>query len=310
MREFSHKPVLLHEVLEAIQPRSGGLYLDGTAGGGGHSAALLEASSPHGRLVALDRDDAALEAAAKVLERYAGRWELHRANYAEMRKFVEDESCDGVLLDLGVSSPQLDRGERGFSFQQDGPLDMRMDRRDPVTAADVVNTWPEEELANLFFELGEERASRRIARSLVQHRAARKIETTGQLASLVSAAAGGGHHRIHPATKVFQALRMEVNRELDALESGLNEAWQVLKPGGRLAVITFHSLEDRIVKDFGRSLERDYSFEGEVDLPELRQPKAPEARVLTRKPVTASDTELEENPRARSAKLRTLEKLP
>lgn len=310
MREFVHKPVLLREVLEALQPRAGGLYLDCTAGGGGHSAALLEASAPDGRVVALDRDDAALDAAAKKLERFAGRWELHRANYVEMRNFVENESCDGVLLDLGVSSPQLDWAERGFSFQQEGPLDMRMDRRDPVTAADIVNTWPEEELAHLFWELGEERGSRRIAHAIAQHRAARKIETTAQLATIVAAQAPRGHHKIHPATKVFQALRMEVNRELDALEDGLAEAWQVLKPGGRLAVITFHSLEDRIVKDFGRALERDYTFEGEADLPELRQPKAPEARLITRKPATASEAELRENPRARSAKLRAIEKLP
>jgi 16S rRNA (cytosine1402-N4)-methyltransferase len=302
--------VLLREVVEALHPRPGGLYLDGTAGGGGHAAALLEASAPSGRLVALDRDEAALDAAAKRLEQFAGRWELHHANYVEMRNFVENESCDGVLLDLGVSSPQLDWAERGFSFQQEGPLDMRMDRRDPVTAADIVNTWPEDELAHLFWELGEERASRRIAHAIAQHRAARRIETTAQLASMVAAQAPRGHHKIHPATKVFQALRMEVNREVEALEDGLAEAWQALKPGGRLAVIAFHSLEDRIVKEFGRALERDYVFEGAVDLPELRQPKAPEARLLTRKPVTASEAELKDNPRARSARLRALEKLP
>lgn len=307
MEAFVHKPVLLREVIEALGPRSGGLYLDGTVGGGGHAAAILEASAPDGRLIGLDRDDAALEAAGKRLEGFAGRHELHRANYVEMRNFVQNESCDGVLLDLGVSSPQLDWGARGFSFQKDGPLDMRMDRREPVTAADIINTWPEEELANLFWELGEERQSRKIARTIAKHRAARRIETTGQLAALVAGEMRGG--KIHPATKVFQALRMEVNRELDALETGLSEAWGVLKPGGRLAVITFHSLEDRMVKNFGRELEREYRVEGEVDLPELRQPKEPEARMVTRKPITAGDDELRENPRARSAKLRVLEKL-
>jgi 16S rRNA (cytosine1402-N4)-methyltransferase len=309
VREFVHKPVLLGEVARELRPRSGGLYLDGTLGGGGHAAAILEASSPDGRLIGLDRDDAALEAAGRRLEKFAGRHELHRANYAEMRNFVENESCDGILLDLGVSSPQLDWGERGFSFQQEGPLDMRMDRRDPVTAADIVNTWPEEELANLFWELGEERNSRRIARVIARHRAARKFETTSQLASLV-AAQSGGRQKIHPATQVFQALRMEVNRELEALETGLEEAWEALKPGGRLAVIAFHSLEDRTVKDFGRGLERDYIAPAEVDIPEMRRPKEPEARVVTRKPITASDDEARENPRARSAKLRVLEKLP
>ena len=295
--------------MEALQPKSEGLYLDGTLGGGGHAAALLEASGPGGRLIGLDRDDAALEAAGVRLAGFGERFELHRANYVEMRNFVENESCDGVLLDLGVSSPQLDWAERGFSFQQDGPLDMRMDRRDPLTAADIVNTWPEEELANLFWELAEERNSRRIARAIAQHRAARRFETTNQLATVVAANTGGGWQKIHPATKVFQALRMEVNRELDALEDGLNEAWRVLKPGGRLAVITFHSLEDRIVKDFGRELERDYSIPEEVDVPELRQPKEPEARVVTRKPITPGEDEVRANPRARSAKLRVLEKL-
>lgn len=295
--------------MDALQPRSGGRYVDGTLGGAGHAAAILEASSPDGRLVGLDRDDTALEAAEKRLERFAGRFELHRANYVEMRNFVECESCDGVLLDLGVSSPQLDWGERGFSFQQEGPLDMRMDRRDPVTAADIVNTWPEEELARLFWELGEERDSRRIARAIVRRRDARKFETTQQLAGFVAEQTGGGRQRIHPATRVFQALRLEVNRELDALESGLHEAWGVLKPGGRLVVIAFHSLEDRLVKDFGRALERDYQTAGEADVPELRSPKPIEARILTRRPVTPTEAEVATNPRARSAKLRVLEKL-
>jgi 16S rRNA (cytosine1402-N4)-methyltransferase len=164
-----------------------------------------------------------------------------------MRNFLENESCDGILLDLGVSSLQLDWAERGFSFQQEGPLDMRMDQRDPVTAADIVNTWPEEELANLFWELGEDRASRRIAQGLARRRAVRKFETTTDLAEFVSGIVGRGKAKIHPATRVFQALRMEVNRELDAVEDGIAAAWRVLKPGGRLAVITFHSIEDKIV---------------------------------------------------------------
>jgi 16S rRNA (cytosine1402-N4)-methyltransferase len=301
---------LFQEVLEGLHPADGKLYLDGTLGGGGHAEGILEASAPNGRLVGLDRDEAAITAAQERLARFTGRFELHRANFAALDNFAKPFSCDGVVLDLGVSSPQLDQGERGFSFQQDGPLDMRMDRRDPVTAAVIVNTWPEEELANLFWELGEEPASRRIARELVKRRAVRTFETTGDLAGFLKSAIGRGKQKIHPATRVFQALRIEVNRELDALEDGLAAAWTVLKPGGRLAVITFHSLEDRIVKQFGRQLERDYHVEGEADIPELRIPKKPEGHFTSRKPITASERELQENPRARSAKLRVLEKLP
>lgn len=255
----------------------------------------------------MDRDQQALKAARERLAPFEGRFELHLANYAQMERFAAPESCDGVLLDLGVSSPQLDLAERGFSFQAEGPLDMRMDRRDPVTAADIVNTWPEEELANLFRELGEEPASRRIARLIAQRRAVKTFTTTTELAELISREMKRG--KIHPATKVFQALRMEVNRELDALEDGLESAWNVLKKGGRLAVITFHSLEDRIVKNFGRNLARDYDFEGSEDIPELRSPREPLAEIITRKPVVAGEAELAENPRARSAKLRVLKKL-
>jgi 16S rRNA (cytosine1402-N4)-methyltransferase len=307
--EFIHQSVLLREVLEALQPRSGRLLLDGTLGGGGHSFEWLQASSPEGRLIGLDRDEAALGAASERLKGFAGRYELHRANFANMDSFAAEESCDAVLLDLGVSSPQLDWAERGFSFLREGPLDMRMDSRDPVKAADIVNTWPEEEMATLFWELGEERASRRIASAISKRRVVRKFESTADLAGVIAAQVGFGKQRIHPATKVFQALRMEVNRELDALEEGLNAAWSVLKPQGRLAVITFHSLEDRMVKEFGRELEREYTVEGEMDVPALRKPKAPEARLITRKPVVASDDEIKRNPRARSAKLRVIEKL-
>jgi 16S rRNA (cytosine1402-N4)-methyltransferase len=305
--EFVHQSVLLREVLQALQPASGRLLLDGTLGGAGHSYAWLEMSSPGGRLIGLDRDQAALRAAEERLQIFSGRFELHRANFANLDEFASSESCDAVLLDLGVSSPQLDWADRGFSFMREGPLDMRMDQRDPITAATIVNTWPEEELANLFWELGEERASRRIANLITKRRVVRPFENTTDLAELIAKNLGRG--KIHPATKVFQSLRMEVNRELDALEAGLQGAWDSLKPNGRLAVITFHSLEDRIVKDFGRGLERDYFVEADVDRPEFRQPKQPEAKVITRKPVTPADDELQHNPRARSAKLRVIEKL-
>ena len=308
MPEFLHKTVLLREVLEALRPRSGQVFVDGTLGGAGHSFAWLEASAPDGRLIGLDRDEAALAAARERLDLFAGRFQLHRANFANLDEIIPETSCDSVLFDLGVSSPQLDRAERGFSFQREGPLDMRMDQREQVTAADIVNTWPEEELAHLFWELGEERSSRKIASAIAKRRVVRKFETTSDLADVVAQQIRRGKQKIHPATKVFQALRMEVNREIDALESGLEAAWRVLKPGGRLAVITFHSLEDRIVKDFGRTLERDYIVPGDIDVPELREPKEPEAEVITRKPIVASEAEVRENPRARSAKLRVIEK--
>jgi 16S rRNA (cytosine1402-N4)-methyltransferase len=261
--------------------------VDGTTGAAGHAFEILKAN-PRARLIGLDRDDAALEAAAERLREFAGRFELHRANFVEIEEYAAAESCDGVLLDLGVSSPQLDSAERGFSFQKEGPLDMRMDRRDEVTAAVIVNTWPEEELARLFWELGEEKTSRKLAAAISKRRVVRPFETTTDLAEFVRGLTGRGSQKIHPATRIFQALRMEVNRELDAVQDGIEAAWRVLKPGGRLAVITFHSLEDRVVKEFGRALERDYRFEGEVDIPELRIPKAPEAKWISRKPVVPS----------------------
>jgi 16S rRNA (cytosine1402-N4)-methyltransferase len=234
---------------------------------------------------------------------------LHRANFAELEQWAEPSSCDGVLLDLGVSSPQLDHAERGFSFQHEGPLDMRMDRREELTAEEIVNTWPEEELARIFWELGDERASRRIARAIASRRAVKKIHTTKELADVIASEIPRGGQKTHPATRVFQALRITVNREFESLNAGLNGAMRVLKPGGRLAVITFHSIEDRMVKEFGRALERDYEFSGEVDLPEFRKPKRREARWVSRKAILPSEEEMRENPRSRSAQLRVLEKI-
>jgi 16S rRNA (cytosine1402-N4)-methyltransferase len=234
---------------------------------------------------------------------------LHQANFSEMEQFAASERCDGVLLDLGISSPQIDRAERGFSFQEAGPLDMRMNREDNVTAAQIVNTWSAEDLASLFWRLGEERESRRLARAIERRRKARVFSTTKDLADLIAAEMPRGGRKAHPATRVFQALRMEVNRELESLQKGLTAAWAVLKSTGRLTVITFHSLEDRMVKEFGRKLARDYEVSGEVDVPELRRPREPQARWVSRKAIVPSDEELEANPRARSAQLRVLEKL-
>ena len=309
MTDFIHEPVLLEEVLEALSPVSGGLYVDGTVGGGGHSEAILEACSPEGRLVAFDRDDWALEAAAKRVARCGNRRERHRVALAGLAKRLVKRPCDGVLLDLGVSSPQLDEAERGFSFQSDGPLDMRMDRRQPVTAEQLVNELEPEELAEIFWKLGGERKSRRIARAIVEQRSMQRLETTLQLAEVVERACPRRGARTHPATGVFQALRMAVNDELGQVERGLEAGWSVLKPGGRMAVITFHSGEDRAVKKFSRNLARPYTVRGEVDLPELREPREPLARELSRRAIKPSEAELDRNPRSRSAQLRVLEKM-
>ena len=309
MTEFIHEPVLLEEVLLALQPAAGRLYVDGTVGGGGHAEAILEASGPGGRLVGFDRDDWALAAAARRLKRFGERLELHREPFAGLAKCLAKASCDGVLLDLGVSSPQLDEAERGFSFQVEGPLDMRMDRRQPVSAAQLVNELEAGELATIFWELGGERRSRRIARAIVEQRDMQRIETTLQLADTVERACPRRGARTHPATGVFQALRMAVNDELGQVQAGLDAAWSVLKPGGCLAVITFHSGEDRLVKQFSRRLAKPYTVRGDVDVPELREPREPLARELSRKAIKPSDVEVGRNPRSRSAQMRAMEKL-
>jgi len=308
--EFIHKSVMAAEVLNALKPQAGGRYADGTLGGAGHAALMLDASSPTGWLCGCDRDGVAVEVAKKRLaERFTGRFELRRGNFSELADWVPAQSCDGVLLDLGVSSPQLDTAGRGFSFQQDGPLDMRMDDRQPLTAADLINDESAEELARIFWEYGDERESRRFARAMVHDRALRKFETTRQLAELIERLAPRAGKKAHPATKVFQALRIAVNDEIGSLRRGLAAVVKILKPGGRLAVITFHSLEDREVKQFGRERTRDYTFPGEVDVPELRQPCVPELKWVSRKAILPGDGELNENPRARSAQLRVLEKI-
>lgn len=307
--EFLHRTVLLRESVEALRPGPQGRYVDGTVGGAGHAEAILEASAPGGWLCGLDRDSRALEAAARRLERFAGRFELHRGDFADMERWVKPGSCDGVLLDLGVSSPQLDEAERGFSFQQDGPLDMRMDREQPISAADVVNGWEMKELENIFRDYADEPHAGRLARGIVRERSVRPFQTTGQLAAFIERECPRRGARVHPATRVFQAVRMAVNDELGSLRRGLDASLRVLKPGGRLAVITFHSVEDRLVKHFGREKERDYTFPGEVDLPELRMPRQPELRRVNRKALAASESETRENPRSRSAQLRVFEKI-
>jgi 16S rRNA (cytosine1402-N4)-methyltransferase len=292
-----------------LRPGPRGCFADGTVGGGGHAAAVLAASSPDGWLYGCDRDGAAVEAAMRRLAEFAGRWEIRRGNYAELADWVPAGSCDGVLLDLGVSSVQLDRPERGFSFSQDGPLDMRMDDRQSRTAADWVNGASEEELAGIFWEYGGERDARRLARAVGRERQNRRLTTTGQLAGLIERLKPRRGGKSHPATKVFQALRIAVNDELSSLKHGLAGALRILKPGGRLVVITFQSLEVRCVKEFGRVRTRDYDVAGETDVPELRVPRAAEMKWIARSGLTPGAAELADNPRSRSAQMRVLEKL-
>jgi 16S rRNA (cytosine1402-N4)-methyltransferase len=307
--DFVHKPVMVAEVLAAVQPRPDGRYVDGTLGGSGHAEAILDASAPSGWLSGCDRDGAAIEAAAVRLARFAGRFELRRGDFAELAEWLPAASCDAVLLDLGVSSAQLDTAERGFSFQHEGPLDMRLDVRGGRTAADLVNSADAGELAKLFWEFGEEREARRFARAIADERRHRPFTTTRQLAVLIERLSPRRGRRTHPATQVFQALRMAVNDELGSLQRGLGAALSILKPGGRLVVITFQSLEDRRVKLFGREVARAYSFPGPVDVPELRQPRAPQMRWVSRRAIQPSPAEVAANPRARSAQLRVLEKV-
>ena len=310
MLDFIHKTVMAAEVLNALKPKPSGRYADGTLGGAGHAASILTASSPTGWLFGCDRDGAAIEAANRRLaEKFAGRFEIRRGNFEEMAGWIPAAACDGVLLDLGVSSPQLDSPERGFSFQHDGPLDMRMDTRQALTAADLVNGTDAEELAGIFWEFGGERESRRFAKAMAHDRERQKFETTRQLAELIERLSPRCGKKAHPATRVFQALRIAVNDEMGSLKRGLEAAVKILKPGGRLAVITFHSLEDRVVKDFGRAQARDYVFAGGVDIPELREPRTPELKWITRKAIKPGEDELNENPRSRSAQLRVLEKM-
>lgn len=302
-----HIPVLYQEVLEYLQPEPGRLYIDGTVGAGGHTAALLHASAPDGRLLAFDRDPAAIAHSRQRLAEFANRVVFVQASYAEMAALAPAlgfEQVDGILLDLGLSSRQLDDAERGFSFMEDGPLDMRFDPTDGRSAADLVNTLPEAALAEIFWQYGEVRQSRKFARAIVHHR---PIETTGQLADLIVQESGGRRGRIHPATQLFQALRIAVNDELGMLEKGLKAAVELLKPGGRLAVISFHSLEDRLVKNFIRDQSRDCICPPQQPL--CTCDVQPALKAVTRKVVRPSEKEVAENPRSRSAKMRVAERM-
>lgn len=287
-----HTPVLLEEVLRQLQPRSGCLYVDGTLGGGGHAEVILRVSAPDGRVIGLDQDDEAIATSRERLSEFGARAQLVTANFSELREVLaklQVAGVDGVIFDLGVSSRQLDEPTRGFSFQRDGPLDMRMSKTASLTAREVLATETQEELARIFFVYGEERRSRAIAKRIVEQRKHEPLETTAQLVRLIERVLGPKRGKVHPSTRAFQALRIHVNRELDNLREGLAAATEALNPAGRLVVISFHSLEDRIVK---------WHFRGTASL-----------RVLTKKPVMAGEEECAANPRSRSAKLRAAEKM-
>lgn len=307
---FEHVPVLFNEVIDSLNIKADGTYMDGTVGGAGHSSGICERLGEEGHLIAVDRDNVALKTAASRLEKFKCAKTFIHANYSDVEKIkAEVGTVDGILLDLGVSSYQLDTPERGFSYMHDAPMDMRMNEDDLFTASTVVNEYPEAELFRIIKEYGEERWASRIAKFIVKARADAKIETTGQLVEIIKAAIPASARRTgpHPAKRTFQAIRIEVNGELDHLKVAMEKLPELLAPGGRMSVITFHSLEDRIVKD---------AFNNRVnpctcppELPVCVCGKLADVRKITRKPIIASEHELEENPRARSAKLRVIEKI-
>lgn len=308
---FSHRSVLLEECMTGLAIRPDGIYIDGTAGGGGHSA-VIASRLDTGRLIAIDQDEAAIEAAGKRLAPYGDRARVVRSNFcelAEVCRTLQIEAIDGLLLDLGVSSYQLDTPERGFSYQSDAPLDMRMDKRRSLSAWQVVNEYSEVRIKQLLYEYGEERYAPAIAAAIVRERAKHTVDTTAQLSELIKyaippAAREGGHH---PAKRSFQAIRIEVNGELNVIEPAIRDAVSLLRPGGRIAVITFHSLEDRIVKQTFADLAKGCTCP--KDFPVCVCGKKPRLRVVTKKPILPGTVELAENPRSRSAKLRVAEKL-
>lgn len=308
MSDYQHQPVLLEEVVEALNIRPEGKYLDGTFGRGGHSRAILARLSKEGCLFALDRDPEAISAGGRLLGSDP-RFFIAQGNFAEMERYVRawgvEEGLDGILLDLGVSSPQLDDPGRGFSFMGDGPLDMRMNPQQGVTAAEWLAEAPERELARVFWEFGEERHARRIARSIVMARQEQRLETTGQLARLIENTIGRREKKKHPATRCFQAIRIFINNEMANLAQGLETAIRELRPGGRLVVISFHSLEDRLVKRTIREAARPGQVRRNI-------PEHPDWKAILKpvgKAIRASAEELSVNPRARSAVMRIAEKL-
>ena len=309
--EFSHKSVLLDECIEGLNIRPDGIYLDGTLGGAGHSSEIVKRLTT-GRLIGVDRDEVALKAAGERLAPYADRVTLVHSNFSEIASVLDDlglDQIDGMLFDLGVSSPQLDDAERGFSYMADAPLDMRMNRQDSLSAWDVVNTWDRSELKRILYEYGEERYAPQIAAAIERRRNEKPIETTLELADVIRSAMPPQalREKQHPAKRSFQAIRIAVNDELASVSRMLEAAIPRLRKGGRLAVITFHSLEDRIVKSAMQQAAKGCTCPPEF--PICVCGKKPQVKLVTRKPIISGAKELDENPRARSAKLRVAEKL-
>lgn len=311
MIAFSHKPVLLEECMQGLLLKAGGVWFDGTVGGGGHSYEILKRTSPSGQLIATDLDENAIAAASARLSEFSGRFRIYKNNYKNYAAVLEDAGVaelDGVLLDFGVSSFQLDERERGFSYMQDAPLDMRMDASAPFTAEDAVNGYTEEELAKILKEYGEERFAKNIARNIAAARKKSRIRTTGELAKIVEESIPAKFRQNGPcARKTFQAIRIEVNGELEGLEEAVKGLALRLKKGGRICILTFHSLEDRIVKNAFRDLATDCICD--KSLPVCVCGKKKEVEIITHKPLTASAEELQNNSRAKSAKLRIAERV-
>ena len=312
MSGFHHIPILRDTVVSLLAPQRGGTFVDGTLGGGGHAEAVLERLPEDGRLYGIDRDSAAIEAASLRLTRFGEAFTAIRGNFFDMKRLLAGQGvmeADGILLDLGVSSHQLDTPERGFSYHEDAPLDMRMDPSAPLSAYDVVNGYPAEALARIIREYGEERYAMRVADAIVREREKAPLDSTVSLADIVKHAmpAPARREQQHPARRTFQALRIEVNGELAGLSDALTDAYDLLRSGGVLAVITFHSLEDRIVKQAFKTFENPCTCDPRA--PICTCGKKPTARMLTKKPIVAGEAELKENPRARSAKLRAIQKL-
>ncbi len=310
--EFSHKSVLLDECLTGLDIKPDGIYIDGTAGGGGHSYEIAARLTSGGKLYALDRDKEAVEAATERLKPFSDRATVINANFSEITSVVKDLNLphlDGILMDIGVSSYQLDNPDRGFSYNHDAPLDMRMSREQETSAATVVNEYTEFDLADIIWKYGEERWAKRIAQFIVEERSIKPIETTFELNEIIKKAVPAGARRDgpHPSKRTFQAIRIAVNNELGELETALNDGIDLLSKGGRFAVITFHSLEDRIVKNI--FAERVKGCICPPEMPVCVCGKKPELKLVNRKPIVASKEELEDNPRSRSAKLRVAEKI-
>lgn len=310
--EFNHKSVLLKETVEGLHVKPDGIYVDGTLGGGGHSYEVCTRLGEKGSIIGIDQDEAAIEAASVRLKDFGGKVTIVRSNYCDMKSRLHElgvDKVDGIMLDLGVSSYQLDTAERGFSYREDAPLDMRMDRRQKMTARDIVNNYSEMDICRVIRDYGEDKFAKNIARHIVRERGRKSIETTGELTEIIRHAIPMKYQKKsgHPAKRTFQAIRIELNRELEVLRDSLDDMIEILNSGGRLCVITFHSLEDRIVKQVFRKNENPCTCP--ADFPVCVCGNISKGRVVTRKPVLPSEAEMEENSRSKSAKLRIFERV-